>query len=136
MESKAVGVASLQRANPWSPSASSHLPEPLDELRNAFVDLHLRIVAQLRPSLVDVGEGDWHIAWLRRLAVDDRVPAKRLFQQLDETRERHRLRFAQVENLVAKFLLRAGDDAIDSVSHVSIIARGAAVAEDGDGFPL
>ena len=39
-----------------------------------------------------------------------------------------------VEDVEAEFLLRAGDHASHRVRHVGVIARSAAVAEDGDWF--
>ena len=69
-----------------------------------------------------------------RLAVDDGLFAERRFEQLDEPAQFHGLRFAEVENFVTEFLLRAGDDAVHDVADVGVIAFRGAVAVDRDRF--
>ena len=70
------------------------------------------------------------------LAVDDGFAAEPFFQQLDEIGKPHSLGFAQVEDLITEFLLRASQDAIDGVRDVSVIAGRAPVTKDRDRFPL
>ena len=44
------------------------------------------------------------------------------------------MRFAQIENFKPELLLRGGDDAVNRVGDVGVIARHAAIAEDGNRF--
>lgn len=110
------------------------LQKPLDEAGDAFVDFHGGVVAKEIAGLGDVGVSDGNVAGLRGLAVEDRGAAEGFFEQFDETIERDGLGFAEVEDLEAEAGARTGEDAIDGVSDEGVVARGGAIAEDGDGF--
>ena len=74
------------------------------------------IVAEPGPGFGNVRAGQRHIARLRRLALDDCLASERVLQQLDQTVERHRLRFAEVEDFVAELIPCACLDAFDNVA--------------------
>src|SRR6185369_13931898 len=91
-------------------SGPSRFSKPLYKQRDAFCNLDFGSIAEdfLRPG--DVREGDRHVTGLRRLAVNDRLSAEVFLQQFDQITQRDGLRLAQVEDLKAEFLLRAGND--------------------------
>ena len=83
--------------------------------------------------LGNVGKRDRHVAGLERLAVNHGRFAKRGFDERDEFRKFHRLGFAEVENLKAEFLPRAGKNAFQNVRDERVVARRAAVTENRNG---
>src|ERR1017187_9555721 len=106
------------------------LPKPVRKQLDALLEFHLRIVAELRARLGNVRERDGHVAGLQRLTVNHRLFAERGFEQFNHPCQRNGFRFAEVKDFKAKFLLRAGDDAVQRVRDERVIARRAAVAEN------
>src|SRR6266478_4705136 len=102
--------------------------EPLDKFPNAFLDPNARIVSELPTRFINVGERDRHVTRLKWLPVDNSSLAQRFFEQLNQVRELNSLRFSQIENLVAKLLLRRGENSIDCVADLCVIARGRSIA--------
>ena len=68
----------MKRVYPWLFRNQS------TKIRDALLDFHLRIVAQLRARLGNVGERDGHVAGLQRLAVNHRLFAERGFEQFNQ----------------------------------------------------
>ena len=71
---------------------------------------------------------------MRRVTINNGFFAERGFEQFDEAVQLHGLRFAEIEDFVTEFLLRAGDDAVNDVADVGIIAFRGAIAENRDRF--
>src|SRR6266581_2477357 len=98
--------------------------KPFNELRDSFFDLHLGIVTEQSARFLDVGESNGHVARLRWLALNDGAFAESVFEQFNQARECDRLRFAQIENLIAEFFLRGSNDSVERVGNKGVIAGG------------
>ena len=81
----------------------------------------------------DVGAGERDVAGLRGLAVEDRFRVQGLLEQLDELFETGGVRAAEVDDVPRQLWeIAGGEDALDDVVDVRVVAAGAAVAEERD----
>ena len=104
--------------------------KPLDELRNAFRDLGVRVVAEEAPGFVDVRVGQRHVAGLLGHLVDDGFFPEALLDGGDEVVERRGLAFAEVEDVAERAVVgEAGAQALEDVVDVGVVAPRGAVAE-------
>ncbi len=75
------------------------LPVPLDKARDAFIDGGRRSEAMVALDRADVRERILDVARLHRLRVDQRLPARRLLQKLDDA---HQVLAAAVADIVER----------------------------------
>src|SRR5215213_5125922 len=109
-------------------------PEPFHEPADAVFDLRLRVVAEQTARLRHVRVSLRHVAWLRRLTLDEGRAVECFFQKRDQFPQLDGLRLAEVEDfVVARVVINRGAHARDDVVYVGVVAPRRAVAEDGDG---
>ena len=83
----------------------------------------------------DIGVGLRNIAWLGRLTVDYCVRVEFFFEEGNQLVELDGALFAEVEDVVvAVVVVDGGNDAVDDVVDVGVIAACSSVAEDWDWF--
>src|SRR6185369_5532993 len=117
-------------------SQSSH-PEPVDKAAQALFDLSFWVVVEQGARLGNVGKGLWNIAWLWRLALNDRGHIELFLEQCDQFAELDGSRLAKIENVVVAVVVVNGCyHAVNDVVDVGVIAPRAAVTEDGYRFAL
>src|ERR1044071_2971985 len=108
--------------------------EPVNKKRDASFYFYGRIIAEFSPRFGNIGAGERHITRLRRKPFDQRFPSYGQLQQINQPVKLHCFRLTQVENLIAKVPLSAGDDALKNVIDKGVIARRGTVAKNGNGL--
>jgi len=111
--------------------------KPIHEQRNTLIDFDAGGVPEprSRAPLETSANVIWHVPGLHRLAVDDRLFAERVLEQFNHAAQLHDLRLAQIENLIAEFLLRASRDAVEDVADERIVSRRRTITKYRDGLP-
>jgi len=110
--------------------------QPLGEFFDTFLEGGLGLVAEEFCGFGDVGPGLGDVAGLFGVLVDDGFFAEGLFDRLYHFGEADGAVVAEVEDFEGGIgVVDGGPDAGEDVFDVGVIASGAAVSEEGDGFP-
>src|SRR5271169_5155463 len=102
--------------------------EPLDEIPESFGERSLGLIAKLGGGAGDVGAGDFDVAGLHGLAVEDGGQADGGFQGANHFSQRDRAVVAKVKDAVAVAAFDGGEQAGADVVNIGVIAGGGAVA--------
>src|SRR5919108_6215484 len=76
------------------------LLEPCSKTLDACGNIYLRRVTEDGLRLAQIGEGDWHIAGLCGLPVNNRLRVQSGFQKTNKLQQRHRMRASEIEDVI------------------------------------